>query len=82
MYAVYILYSYKYSKTYVGCTSNLIQRFYSHNFLGKKGWTIRYRPWKVIHVEIFEDKREALHREHFLKSGLGRQYIKNILLSR
>jgi putative endonuclease len=82
MYVVYILYSFKYSKTYVGCTSNLIQRFYSHNFLGNKGWTIRYRPWKVIHIEIFEDKREALHREQFLKSGLGRQYIKENLLSR
>ena len=82
MFAVYILYSLRYSKTYVGCTSNLIQRFYSHNYLGNKGWTIRYRPWEVIYVEIFEDKREALDREQFLKSGLGRRYIKENLLCR
>jgi putative endonuclease len=80
MYAVYILFSLRYSKTYIGFTSNLIQRFHSHNCLGNEGWTIRYRPWKVIHVEIFEDKMEALHREQYLKSGPGRRFIKENLL--
>jgi hypothetical protein len=54
--------------------------FYSHNLPGNKGWTIKYRPWKVIHIEIFEDKREALRREQFLKNGMGRRYINEYLL--
>ena len=71
-YVVYILFSTKYAKIYIGFTSNLIQRFYSHNFLSKKGYTARYRPWKVIHVEFFDNKSDALKRERFLKSGQGR----------
>ena len=39
-FVVYVLYSQKFDKTYTGQTSNLIERFKSHNFLGKKGFTI------------------------------------------
>ena len=81
MYAVYILFSPRCGKTYVGFTSNLIQRFYSHNSLGKKGWTIRCRPWEVIYVEIFEDKRTAQKREQFFKSGQGRLLIKKEIMT-
>jgi putative endonuclease len=40
---VYILYSEKFQKHYTGFTSNLQQRFLSHNELGKD-WTAKYRP--------------------------------------
>ena len=74
-YVVYILNSSTYNKIYIGYTSNLIQRFYSHSFLATKGYTLRYRPWKVIYVEFFGDKKAALLREKFLKSGIGRKWI-------
>lgn len=45
----YVLYSKKHEKIYIGYTSNLIGRFKSHNELGTKGYTIRYRPWIVVH---------------------------------
>ena len=45
-FAVYILFSSKFSKTYVGFTSNLIERFKSHNELSSKGYTIKFRPWE------------------------------------
>ncbi|WP_348677251.1 GIY-YIG nuclease family protein [Flavobacterium coralii] len=38
---VYVLYSKKYNKHYVGCTFNLLERFKSHNFLGTKGYTVK-----------------------------------------
>lgn len=75
-FVVYILYSEKFDKTYVGYTSDLIDRFYSHNFLATKGYTIRYRPWIVIYVEFFDSKREAMKREKFFKSEKGREQIK------
>jgi len=62
-FVVYILYSKTYGKTYVGYTSNLINRFHSHNSKATKGYTIRYRPWEVIHIEIFDTKKEAFNRE-------------------
>ena len=78
-FVVYILYSKAYSKTYVGFTSNLIERFKSHNYLSKKGYTIKFRPWTVIHVEFFTTKSEALKREKLFKSGKGREFIIEII---
>ena len=56
MFTVYILYSEKFDKTYVGFTSDLEKRFLSHNELATKGWTIKFRPWKIIHSEIYDSK--------------------------
>ena len=74
-YVVYVLWSGKYRKRYVGMTSNLIGRFISHNSLGKKGWTIKFRPWRVVHVEFYTTKESAKDREDFLKTGKGRQWM-------
>lgn len=80
MFSVYILYSKKYDKIYIGYTGNLEQRLLSHNVLGTKGWTIKFRPWELLHEEKFQSKEEALAREKELKSGKGRQWIWNKLL--
>jgi len=77
MYKVYILYSPTYNKIYIGYTGNLEARMLSHNELGTKGWTIKFRPWSLVHVEIFETKDEALAREKQLKSAKGRIWIWN-----
>ncbi len=68
MFTVYILYSDKYNKIYIGFTSNLAERFKSHNELSKKGWTRNFRPWVIIYTEIFTDKSLAIKREKELKS--------------
>lgn len=70
MYAVYILYSAKFDKSYVGFTSDLINRFKSHNELGS-GYTKKFRPWIVVYVEFYETKKVAAQREIFFKSGKG-----------
>ena len=80
MFIVYILFSFQHEKTYVGFTSNLIQRFKSHNELGAKGYTKKYRPWVVMHLEYFIDKSAAMKREKYFKSGVGREVIKNTLI--
>ena len=79
-FVVYVLYSQSSGKTYTGMTSDLITRFYFHNSKSTKGYTIRYRPWIVIHVEFFVTKKEALTREKELKSGIGREWIKKNIL--
>jgi putative endonuclease len=78
-FVVYILFSEDYGKAYVGFTSNLIERFKSHNYLSKKGYTIKFRPWQVIYVEFFTTKSEALKREKLLKTGKGREFIKEMI---
>ena len=72
---VYILYSEKYDKTYVGYTSSLIERFKSHNFLSKVGFTSKFRPWIVLYVEVYQTKSLAIKREKWMKSGVGREFI-------
>ena len=67
---IYILYSAKSNRNYTGCTSHLIQRFYSHNIFGKDS-TRLYRPWIAVHIEFFELKEEALKKEKYYKSGRG-----------
>ncbi|MBK8557732.1 MAG: GIY-YIG nuclease family protein [Lewinellaceae bacterium] len=78
-YTVYILFSKTYSKSYVGFTANLEERLKSHNELGNKGWTIKYRPWVLVHTEEYETKSEAMQREKYLKSGVGREWLKAML---
>ncbi len=77
MFIVYALYSSNYNKIYIGYTSNLVERYKSHNELSKKGWTIKYRPWIIIHQESFENKLEAILREKQLKSASGRNFIRS-----
>ncbi len=74
-FTVYILYTETHNKIYIGYTSNLIQRFYSHNQLGKGGYTCKFRPWVVIYTELFELKTSAIKREKQLKSANGRNWI-------
>ncbi len=76
IYTVYILFSASGNTTYIGHTSHLINRLYSHNIYGHD-WTRRFRPWIVIYTECFESKSSALRREKQLKSGKGREWIWN-----
>ena len=76
MYTVYVLHSPTFDKIYIGYTSNLIQRLLSHNELATKGYTIKFRPWIVVHKEEFEDKSDAMKREKELKSFKGREWIR------
>ena len=77
MYFVYILYSVSSAKTYVGFTNNVERRLQEHNFTESSGFTLRYRPWVLIRTEGYATKQEAMVREKFLKTGRGRDEIKN-----
>jgi len=76
MFIVYVLYSPSYDKIYIGFTSNLEQRLLSHNLLGNKGWTVKFRPWSLIYQELFQTKAEAMEREKQIKSAAGRKWIR------
>ncbi len=78
MFHVYALYSPNFNEIYIGYSSNLKERIKSHNFLATKGYTIKYRPWKLIYSESHNSKSEAMKREKQLKSAKGRFiYLKN-----
>ena len=77
-YSVYILFSEKFKKTYVGQTSDLSKRFALHNS-GKVKSTKRYLPWKLIYCEEYNSRSEAMAREEWFKSSAGRKSISRLL---
>ena len=81
IFSVYILFSPSHNKIYIGYTSDLEKRLLSHNLLAHKGYTVRYRPWVLIHTEVFNTKLEAMKREKELKSGRGRKFIWELIRS-
>ena len=79
MFTVYVLYSKTFDKIYIGFTGNIIQRLISHNHIGTKGYTLKFRPWEVIHTEEYPDKKMAMKREKELKSARGRAFIRGLI---
>ena len=77
---VYVLHSVRLNKIYIGFTSDLEARLKSHNELAAKGWTIKFRPWILVHCENFTLKADAMKREKELKTGKGRLFIRKEIL--
>ena len=74
-YYVYILFCKKHVKSYVGLTENVQKRLNEHNSK-QSGYTSKYGPWEVIQVEEFETRIEARKREKYLKSAVGRRWMR------
>ena len=64
---VYILASQEYGTLFIGVTSNLIARLYQHRTGQVKGFTSRYRVYRLVRFEQFETMHEAISREKQLK---------------
>ncbi|KKU10877.1 MAG: hypothetical protein UX65_C0006G0031 [Parcubacteria group bacterium GW2011_GWB1_46_8] len=78
MFYVYVLQSEKDGEFYSGFTNNLHKRLLKHN-TGKVFSTKSRRPLKCIYTEICLDKQDALQREKYLKTGMGKRFIKQRL---
>ena len=76
MFYTYILKSKTTGHLYTGYTNNLRKRLEEHNN-GKSGWTRQRRPFALIYYEACLNEYDARAREKYLKSGMGKRYIKN-----
>lgn len=63
---------------YVGLTNDLNRRLNEHN-RGYNRTTKPYRPYKLILAEKFESRVEARIKEEYLKSGTGKEYLKQLI---
>ncbi len=75
---VYVLVSKKDNKWYTGMTNDLRNRFKEHNG-GKSKYTKDRGPYKIIYYEASLNQADARSRELYLKSGMGKRYLKNRL---
>src|SRR5258706_13576089 len=77
MYAVYVLKSRNFPKSYVGITQDLNKRIVQHNS-GKSSYTRKYMPWDVVHVEYLDNRVDCRKKEVFYKTLKGRRILKKI----
>lgn len=78
MYYTYILLSEKDGQFYTGSTINLKKRFKLHND-GRVASTKQRIPLTLVYYEACLSESDARAREKYLKSGMGKRYIKNRL---
>ena len=74
----YVLYSELFDRLYIGQTDNLEKRLLQHK-KGKVPSTNPYFPYKLIHVEEFSTRKEAVEREKTLKLGKERKWLRKII---
>ncbi len=77
---VYILASREYGTLYIGVTSDLIARVYQHRSGEVKGFTSRFRVYRLVRFELYETMPEAIAREKQLKRW-HRQWKINLIES-
>ena len=72
MFCIYIIYSEKLQRYYVGSTQSVEIRLQEHN-AGKSKSTRAGIPWTLIHTENFSTRSEAMLQERKVKArGIGR----------
>jgi putative endonuclease len=78
MYAVYILYSSKLDKYYIGSSADVAGRLRRHNS-HSKGFTSAGKPWTLVYSENFETKLDAEIREKQLKRWKNRVRLETLI---
>ena len=78
MFYVYIIKSKKSAIWYTGSTNDLRKRFKEHNN-NQSTYTKLKGPWELIYYEACLNNEDMRSRELYLKSGMGKRYIKNRL---
>jgi putative endonuclease len=79
-YTVYALSSCQKKYIYVGMTNNLARRIAEHNN-GFNKTTKPYAPFTIIYQEELPDRIQARIREKYLKSGIGKAFLKSLITS-
>jgi putative endonuclease len=80
MYYSYVLQSERDHGFYIGLTKNLKLRFEEHT-KGMVDSTKDRRPFKLIYYEACLNQKDATKREKYLKTYLGKMFLKRRLKS-
>jgi predicted GIY-YIG superfamily endonuclease len=75
---VYILQSVNFDYYYVGQSENPHVRLEYHNTT-ERGFTARYRPWKLVYIKECANRTEAKKLERRIKSWKSRKMIEKLL---
>ena len=78
MWYIYALKSIKDGNLYIGISENPERRLQDHNSGMTKSTKTR-KPFKIIYKESCDNRIEARKREKYLKSGFGREFLKQFI---
>ena len=78
MFYVYVLLSDKDGRFYTGATSDLRRRLREHE-TGSVSSTKGRLPVRLVYYEGCLTQADAFRREKYLKTGMGKRYLKNRL---
>jgi len=78
MYYTYAIKSVVKNYIYVGMTNDLERRLKQHSN-GENRSTNAYKPFVLVLAEKYETRIDARRREKYLKSGVGKEYLKSLL---
>ena len=80
MFFIYIIYSEKFDKYYVGHSSNPYRRLEEHNNKLFNTFTSKYRPWKLAALfECGSNRGEAIIIERYIKKQKSRRLLENLI---
>jgi putative endonuclease len=76
-YVVYILYSRKLGKHYIGQTSDLESRMERHN-AGRNPFTKKGVPWELVHSLNCDSRAEAMKLEKRIKNLGTKRFLERL----
>ncbi|MGB2869865.1 MAG: GIY-YIG nuclease family protein [Bacteroidota bacterium] len=77
-YALYVLYSRKADRYYIGYSADPVRRLHFHNTI-EKGFTSRFRRWELVWSKAFATKSEAQAAERKVKSWKSKIMVKKLI---
>ncbi|RPA67834.1 GIY-YIG nuclease family protein [Cyclobacteriaceae bacterium YHN15] len=76
-YILYIIYSHKLGKDYIGQTSDLDARMKRHNG-GRNPFTKRGVPWELVHFLNCDSRAEAMKLEKRIKNLGAKRFLERL----
>jgi putative endonuclease len=77
-YYVYIIQSLSDRTYYVGSTQNVEDRLERHN-QGRSQYTKSKIPWKLVYIEEYSNKSDAIKRENSIKRRKSKKFIESLI---
>ena len=78
MYAVYVIYSSKLDRYYIGYSADVADRLRRHNS-HSRGFTCAGKPWVLVYSENYENRSDAAAREKQLKKWKNRTRLVDLI---
>ncbi|MBS1487986.1 MAG: GIY-YIG nuclease family protein [Bacteroidetes bacterium] len=75
----YILFSEAAGKYYVGHTTEAIEEWVRKYNSNHSGYTVKFKDWRTVYIEMYASKEQAYRRELEVKSWKSKSRIEKLI---